>query len=86
MTDALKNIEKLVAQIAEKAASGDTSQDEKMDAAKLLQPYYTAMKKAKGRLDDESSDDEPTMGDLQKRLRLVEQEPPDGRVSPSTRR
>jgi hypothetical protein len=84
MTNALQNIEKLVHQVAEMAISDAIPLNEKLDALKLLTPYYAVLKKAKARPDDES-DDEPTMGDMRERLRVVE-EPADGGVETASRR
>lgn len=87
MTKALEDIEKLVAQVAAKAVSGEASLDQQVDALKLLTPYYAILKKAKGKSDDEPADDQPTMGDMQRRLRVIEQEPADdGRVETASRR
>ena len=74
MTQALDNIERLVAEVAKDAISGNKTIIEKMEALKLLQPYYAVLKKAKSRSDDDASDG-PSMGDMQHSLRVVEQEP-----------
>jgi hypothetical protein len=76
MKSVVDDIEKLVADVAKEALSSKTSLQEKMDALKLLAPYYTALKK-KGKTDDETSD-EPTMGELRNRLRVVEESADDG--------
>ena len=86
MTKALEDIEKLVAEVAQEAASGSMPLHEKMDALKLLQPYYAVLKKAKGKLDDDPSEGGQTMGDMRERLRVVEQEPADGGIETSSRR
>jgi len=86
MTKALEDIEKLVAEVAQEAASGNMPLHEKMDALKLLQPYYAVLKKAKGKLDDDPSEGGQTMGDMRERLRVVEQEPADGGIETSSRR
>jgi hypothetical protein len=78
------DIEKLVADVAKEALSGNKNLQEKMDALKLLAPYYTALKK-KGKTDDEASD-EPTMGELRNRLRLVEEPADDGSEQTTARR
>ena len=85
MTDTVAAIEKLVAQVVKDVASSSVTLHERMDALKLLQPYYIVLKKAKGKSDDESGD-EPTMNDLQRRLRVVEQEPADDGIAVTTRR
>lgn len=77
MTRALEDIEKLVAEVAKAATSSNTTLGEKLDALKLLQPYYAVLKKAKSRLDDDLADDRPTMGDMRERLRVVEEAPAD---------
>ena len=82
----LDDIEKVVADVAKQAASNGTSIQDKMDALKLLQPFYIELRKSKGRSEPDSSEGEPTMGDLQSRLRLVEQEPTDERIQTPTRR
>jgi hypothetical protein len=87
VTQALADIEKLVAEVAKKAVSSDTTLEQKMDALKLLQPYYAVLKKAKGKPDDDPSQDGPSMGDMRNNLRVVEQEPDDGSgIEASSRR
>jgi len=86
MTKALEDIEKLVAEVAKEAASDSMTMHEKLDALKLLTPYYAVLKKAKGKLDDDPSEGGQTMGDMRERLRVVEQEPTDGRVEAASRR
>ena len=83
----LKNIEKLCAEVAEAATSGSVPLQDKMDALKLLQPYYAALKKAEGKpADDDVSEGGLTMSGMRRRLHVVEQEPADGRVETSSRR
>jgi hypothetical protein len=84
MNNTLKDIEQLVAEVAQAAISGNIPLQEKLDALKLLTPYYAVLKKAKGKSDDESSDG-TTMGDMRERLRVVE-EPDDGGVETGSRR
>lgn len=84
MNNTLTDIEKLVAEVAKAAVSDNITLNEKLDVLKLLQPYYAILKKAKGKADDES-DDQPTMGDMRERLRVVE-EPDDGGVEAASRR
>ncbi|MGO9304049.1 MAG: hypothetical protein ACLP3R_10155 [Candidatus Korobacteraceae bacterium] len=95
MTKALEDIEKLVAEVAQEAASGSMPLHEKMDALKLLQPYYAVLKKAKGKLDDDPSEGGQTMGAMRERLRVIEvngrerpidEEPADGGVKTASRR
>lgn len=85
MNNTLKDIEKLVEQVAKAAISDKTPLNDKLDALKLLTPYYAVLKKAKAKSDDEPSDDQPTMGDMRERLRVVE-EPADGGVETTSRR
>ena len=70
MTNSIKKIEKLVDDVAREALKLDT--DGKMDALKLLQPYYAILKKAQGRPEEFSDEDKTTMGSLRNRLRVVE--------------
>lgn len=86
MTQTLADIEKLVAEVAKKAVSSETSLSDKLDALKLLTPYYAVLKKAKGKSDDDSSQDGPSMGDMRNSLRVIEQEPDDGGIETSSRR
>lgn len=86
MSQTLADIEKLVAEVAKDAVSASKTLQEKMDALKLLQPYYAIMKKAKPRPDDDDALDEPTMGDMRDKLRLIEQETDDGGVETADRR
>ena len=74
MTQALADIERLVAEVAKDAVSGNKTLQEKMEALKLLQPYYAVLKKVKSKSDDDASGG-PSMGDMQHSLRVVEQEP-----------
>ena len=77
--DAVDEIEKLVLSATEQVAREGSTLQEKTDLLKVLAPYYGALKKAKSRADDEPPDDDnPTMGDLQRRLRVVDQEPGNG--------
>lgn len=84
MSEVLEEIEKLAGQVVKKALSDDIPMQEKMDALKLLTPYYTALKKAKTRL-DEPPDGEPTMADMRAQLHDAE-EPVDGGIEASGRR
>jgi hypothetical protein len=84
MSTFLDDIEKLAADVAKEALDSKTLQ-EKMDALKLLQPYYAILKKGKGASSDDA-DDEPTMDDIRRGLRVVVQEPADGGVKATGRR
>ena len=79
MKSAISEIEKLVGMVAEKAIEEDTALGEKIEALKVLGPYYTLLKKAQANSDDDSPD-ETTMGGLQDELRRVEQENSNGRA------
>ena len=70
MTNSIKKIERLVDDVAREALKLDTNG--KMDALKLLQPYYAILKKAQGRPEEFSDEDKTTMGGLRDRLRVVE--------------
>ena len=85
MTNVLADIEKLVAEVANKALGADTTLESKIDALKLLTPYYVVMKKSQGSSDGDS-EDEPTMDDIRRGLRVVVQEPADGGVKATGRR
>ena len=85
MTNVLADIEKLVAEVANKALGADTTLESKIDALKLLTPYYVVMKKSQGSSDGDS-EDEPTMDDIRRGLRVVAQETADGRVEATGRR
>lgn len=80
MTEAIDNIEKLLAEVAEKAAKGESISNEKLDVLKLLQPYYAILKKSRGKSSDDADDGEPTMDEMQERLRVV-QETDDGGIA-----
>ena len=83
--DPLKYIEKLVLDVAKSATSDSMTVHEKMDALKLLTPYYAVLKKAKAKSDDDAPEGEPTMGAIRDRLRVIE-EPANGGIETSTRR
>ena len=67
----LSDIEKLVETTAKQALEKDTSIQSRIDALKVIAPYYGALKKAAGKDPDES--DEPTMGDLRRQLDEAEE-------------
>lgn len=83
---ALDDIEKLVAEVAREAASGNMGIHEKMDALKLLQPYYATMKKAKSRADDDPSGEELTMSTIQQRVAGAEEQDDGTKIPPASRR
>lgn len=83
MKDALRNIEKLVSEVAKKAANGETITPEKLDVLKLLQPYYAIFNRVGMKSPDEGSDDEPTMDDLRERALAVQE---NGRLQAPGRR
>ena len=68
--DGLKDIEKLAAEVAQKALQADVDFNTQMAALKLLTPYYAVLKRIK-KTDDEGDHTVPTMGDLQRRLQIV---------------
>ena len=82
----LEEIEKLVLLASEQAAREGTTLQEKTDLLKVLAPYYAALKKANRADAEPPDDDSPTMGDLQRRLRVVDQEPGNGGSVASTGR
>jgi hypothetical protein len=69
--DAVKAIEKLVLAIAEKAAKSAKNLSEQMEAARVLAPYYTALKKHKVHATSDEPD-EVTIGHLQDAVRDIE--------------
>ena len=62
----LSDIEKLVETTAKQALQNDTSLQDRVDALKILHPYYAALKKAEG-LPAEGGD-EPTIADMQAQI------------------
>lgn len=85
MSPTLSAIEKLAKTLAEKAAQDSTSVTEMTEAAKVLAPYYTALKKAEGA--DEPPDDGLTMSGMQETIRAASEDGHDGRsVSRGSRR
>jgi len=71
----LEIIEKLIRSIATDAMKADTPLESKMDALKIIAPYYVTLAKGREKVDDT---DEPTIGDIQRRLHVVDQEAEDG--------
>ena len=63
----LQDIEKLVQTTAKNALEKDTPLQERIDALKVIAPYYTALKKAAGSPADEAGD-EPTMDDMRTQI------------------
>ena len=70
----LTDIEKLVETTAKQALEKDTTIQSRIDALKVIAPYYTALKKAAGV--DLPESDEPTMADMRSQ---IEQENGNGR-------
>lgn len=83
MSKALDDIEKLVEIVAKAATSDAIPLQEKMDALKLLAPYYTVLKKADTR--SLGDDDGETMAGMQRALAEVE-ESGDGGIETASRR
>ena len=75
----LTDIEKLAAEVAKSALTADNGIETRIDALKVLTPYYTALKKAQGQADPDQPD-EPTMAAFQDRLRQAEEKPNGGTV------
>ena len=67
----LPDIEKLAQQTAKEALKDNTPLQSKIDALKVLSPYYSALKKIDSKEPAES--DEPTMGDLRRQLDAAEE-------------
>lgn len=61
---AKSKIEALALSVAEKAMEKDTGLQDRIDALKVLTPYYAALIKGKKQISDE--DGEPTFADLTK--------------------
>ena len=72
----LTDIEALAQRAAKEALGDEAKLQERLDALKILAPYYLTL--AKGRGKDDEGDEEPTISDIQHRLRVVEQEVDDG--------
>ena len=71
----LSDIEKLVETTAKQALEKDTPIASRIDALKVIAPYYTALKKAAGQTEEPSG--EPTMDDMRSQ---IEQENGNGRA------
>jgi hypothetical protein len=69
MTKALDAIEKLVISIANKAMENDVDLCNRVDALKVLTPYYNALRKSEPPVEVPSDDE--TMDDLQAQVREV---------------
>lgn len=67
MTTTLQDIEQLVQKTAQAALKEDTPIEAKIDALKVIAPYYTALKKAAGQ-DPPEAGDEPTMDDMRSQI------------------
>jgi len=81
----LSDIEKLAAEVAKNALEQDTGIESRIDALKVLTPYYNALKKAQGQTDPDPPD-QPTMAAFQDRLRQAEEKPNGGTVPNHQRR
>jgi hypothetical protein len=63
----LSDIEKLVQTTAKNALEKDTPLQERIDALKVIAPYYTALKKAAGQEPPDSGGD-PTMDEMRSQI------------------
>jgi hypothetical protein len=68
-SNVIEQIEKLVAAVTDDIKHA--SLDERLDALKILQPFYTVLKKAQGPYYADDVDTETTMDELQRRLEAV---------------
>ena len=71
--DAVKAIEKLVQSVASSAAERGTKVSQRIEALRVLAPYYAALKKHKIHATADAPD-EVTIDGMQKELRNVEDE------------
>lgn len=85
MTSPLKPIEKLALKLAEKASKDSVSVSEMTEAAKVLAPYYTILKKAQGKGEDPDAEG-MTMSGLQEQLRAASEDDDGGTVSRNRQR
>jgi hypothetical protein len=74
-TTTLQDIEKLAQKTANEALKEDTPLQSRIDALKVLSPYYSALKKVEP--DDEDEPGEPTMDKMRSQ---IEQENGNGRA------
>lgn len=73
------DIEALASKIAKEAISDDMSFAEKLDALKILTPYYTALKKQNGSKSSDDDNDGPSFSDFRNDLhKIVTQEQHNG--------
>jgi Lhr-like helicase len=68
---AISAIEELVRSVANSTARGKVKLGEKMEALRVLAPYYAALKKTRAIASDEEKD-EITIGNLQNAVRNLE--------------
>ena len=73
-------IEKLALKVAQAANADGVLLENRIEALKVLNPYYAILAKNKGKLDDEPSEG-PSFADFQGDLKTVESEP-NGRTPP----
>jgi hypothetical protein len=71
MSNALKKIERFIANLAASLEKEDTELGLKIEGAKVLAPYYSSLKKAEARTDGETDDDDLTMSGIQEQLAKV---------------
>jgi len=69
----LQDIEQLVATTAKQALAKETPIQSRIEALKVIAPYYLALKKADLQVPDESGD-EPTIEHLRDQMKAADQE------------
>lgn len=79
MNDVVKAIEAAARKLAQTVVKDGVSAAEMTEAVKVLAPYYTALKKAEGKSDDDPSDG-TTMSALQEALHEAEEVDHGGRT------
>lgn len=85
MNPTLKAIEAFAKKLAEKAGNDAITVPEMTEAVKALAPYYTALRKAEGKFDEDPSDG-TTMSGMQAALQAAEDNVHGGTVSRHNRR
>lgn len=76
---AREDIEKLASAIAEAALAEGVTLETRIDALKVLNPYFSVLVKNKAKMDEETSGG-PSFGDFQAIVTAAE-EPPNGRTA-----
>ena len=75
---AREDIEKLASAIAQASLQPEVTLETRIDALKVLNPYFSILMKNKGKLDEEPANG-PSFGDFQRIVAAVE-ESPNGRT------